>query len=147
MSPVIKAGLIIEWRVRRRILLNKGTNEGWSGRVSSLKNGKEGESGQLREHHWNISITRCKSRQPVEICCMAQEAQIWCSVTIPEVWEGGGGGRGHMYTYKQLHVDIQAETTLYCESNYPPIKKVKLKMRPSFWFMLMHCKFYHNIIK
>ena len=36
---------------------------------------------ELREYHWNIYITRRKIRQPVEICCMAQDTQIWCSVT------------------------------------------------------------------
>ena len=45
----------------------------------------------------------CKIRELLEICCMAQVAQVQCSVTSQGVgwagrWEGGSRGRVHRYT-------------------------------------------------
>ena len=41
---------------------------------------------ELREQHWNLYITMCKLRWPVEICCVIQGAQIQCSVAT---WRDG----------------------------------------------------------
>ena len=49
---------------------------------------------ELREQQRNISITICKIRQPVEICCMTEGAQIWCSVT-----KVGGRFKREVHTY------------------------------------------------
>ena len=45
-----------------------------------------------------------KIRQPMGICCMAQETQIEALYQSRQVgwgrrWEGGSKGRGYMYTY------------------------------------------------
>ena len=63
--------------------------------------GRRGWDG-LREQRWNIHITICKIRLPVEICCTMQGAQSQCSV----ITQRGGVGwkvgerfmrEGHMY--------------------------------------------------
>ena len=70
------------------------------------------------QKYLDICITICKIRQPVEICCMIQRTQIWCSVITQRDGmrqEGGSRGKGHIYTYGQ--------------------------------FMLMYGRNHHNIVK
>jgi len=72
-----------------------------------------------------------QNRWMMRICCLAQETQTWALCQLAGVgwegrWEGGSGGRSHMYTYGWFVLRIG-------RNSYPTTVVQDFKKRRSRW--------------